>query len=170
MKKFCTYKNHITALSNFRKGRRYKGGFVKWCKSCEKEYHAKRYITKKHEILKASQEYYESNKDKVRERHKKWRQANEEIIKKYSKEYDLKFPEKNREKCRRYQAAKLKAVPAWITKEHIVEMQKIYANCPEGYEVDHIVPIQGKNVSGLHVPWNLQHLPLSENRSKRNKY
>ena len=66
-----------------------------------------------------------------------------------------------------YRANKLDATPCWVD---IEEIKKIYANCPDDYEVDHIVPLKGKNVRGLHVPWNLQYLTIKENRKKYNKY
>lgn len=49
------------------------------------------------------------------------------------------------------------------------EIGRIYAARPEGHQVDHIVPLQGQNVCGLHAPWNLQYLTPEENRKKGNR-
>lgn len=59
------------------------------------------------------------------------------------------------------------ATPAWADKE---EIRRIYANCPPGYSVDHVVPLRGELVSGLHVPLNLQYLPAADNKAKGNKF
>jgi hypothetical protein len=56
------------------------------------------------------------------------------------------------------------AMPAWVDEE---EIKRIYRNCPDGHHVDHIVPLKGINVCGLHVPWNLQYLPATENIKKK---
>jgi len=55
------------------------------------------------------------------------------------------------------------ATPKWVNIEEIAEF---YANCPEGYQVDHIVPINGENVCGLHVMANLQYLSTEEHKAK----
>lgn len=64
--------------------------------------------------------------------------------------------------------AKIKqATPSWVNKQLI---SYIYETCPRGMHVDHIVPLMGENVSGLHVPWNLQYMLPNRNRQKGNKY
>jgi len=79
-------------------------------------------------------------------------------------------------KTARRRSAKLHRTPFWLTKEQKKQIKEFYivaalisGLCPEPMEVDHIVPLQGKNVSGLHVPWNLQILSESDNRKKKNK-
>jgi hypothetical protein len=64
-------------------------------------------------------------------------------------------------------ALKLKAVPKWANLEIIKE---IYKKCNKGYHVDHIIPLQGKNVCGLHVENNLQYLKAKDNLSKGNNF
>ena len=62
-------------------------------------------------------------------------------------------------------AAKLQSTPKWANLDKI---KNIYDNCPIGYHVDHIIPLQGKYICGLHVENNLQYLTASENASKKN--
>jgi hypothetical protein len=58
-------------------------------------------------------------------------------------------------------------LPKWADVEAI---RQFYMNKPQGCEVDHIIPLSGKTVSGLHVLENLQYLTIAENRSKNNKF
>ena len=69
----------------------------------------------------------------------------------------------HREAWQRYQAKLKNQTPIDVDKK---ALQKIYLECPEGYEVDHVLPI---SKGGLHCPSNLQYLTISENRKKSNK-
>ena len=68
-----------------------------------------------------------------------------------------------RQRSAKYRAALRAQTPDDANMEKIAE---IYKNCPKGYEVDHIIPI---NKGGLHHQDNLQYLTVKENRSKKDK-
>jgi len=74
-------------------------------------------------------------------------------------------------KISKRRATLARATPPWLTPEHYLEMRIIYKEAAaKGMEVDHKVPIRGKNVCGLHVPWNLQMLTKAQNCSKGNRH
>lgn len=80
----------------------------------------------------------------------------------YAKNYG-----KIRERQNQYKGERTLRIPLWSQKELI---EQFYDNCPQGYHVDHIIPLKGKEVSGLHVIENLQYLTAEENLLKSNKY
>ena len=66
-----------------------------------------------------------------------------------------------------YKTRRTLATPPWA---NLQEIKRIYDECPEGYHVDHIIPLQGELVSGLHVENNLRAIPALDNLRKHNKF
>lgn len=79
----------------------------------------------------------------------------------------VKDPGHFKNKSAKRRADKLNRTPKWSEEGKIKEF---YTNCLEGYHVDHIIPLNGELVSGLHVLDNLQYLLASDNFSKKNKF
>lgn len=100
----------------------------------------------------AQRRYYELNKEEILARNALWRASNRGLSQHYFRMYNL---------------SKQMRTPAWADVNAIAQ---IYKNRPDGCEVDHIIPLHGKLVSGLHVENNLQYLTEFENMSKSNKF
>lgn len=88
-----------------------------------------------------------------------------------TKESHTRSYDKNQGKIRnrqsQYKNERSLRTPKWTETE---EINDFYHRCPIGYQVDHVVPLKGKLVSGLHVLGNLQYLLIKDNLSKNNKF
>lgn len=140
-------------------------------------------------ISKQNKQYRKNHKEEAKQYGKQWRLDNPEKIRTYrkrhyqdnkgkraesNKQWNLNNPAKRAEYARDYYWLKTKAIPAWANSDiikgfyHLRNLMTLIHNKP--YEVDHIVPLQGVNVCGLHTHTNLQVLTQSENASKGNRF
>lgn len=119
-------------------------------------------VQTKQEKKEVYKKWVEKNRAKVNEQQRKWRQANKEKHRPYQSAYN---------------AIRWKRTSIPLAKLHLEQIVKIYEKRDQkikqtgtDHHVDHIIPIKGKNICGLHVPWNMQILPAKENRQKSNKF
>lgn len=153
-----------------------KDGLRLECKQCRKdEYRAKS------DILKERQRQYHlqnphvkiswnlANSERNRVVKQKWYEKNAEQSKARHREWTKKNKHLNAARSSKYRADKLFATPKWLTPQQKLDINRFYETCPAGYHVDHIIPLKGKQVCGLHVPWNLQHLSATDNLKKNNR-
>jgi hypothetical protein len=122
-------------------------------------------------------EHRKANVAKIAARDAKYAKDNPEKIAAKSAKYAKANPGKINAKTARRHAAKLQRTPPWLTKEQRAEIEAIYVLCAERtrvtgvpHAVDHILPLRGRTVSGLHIAANLQIITASENCSKNNRY
>jgi len=120
--------------------------------------------------------WYSENKEKASAQNKAWREEHNETFKKYCVQWRRNNLDKLTKNTAAYRAAKLQATPPWLTEDQLIEIEWIYhvaawlsKEVNGMIDVDHIIPLNGKGVSGLHVPWNLQILNRSQNSSKNNR-
>ena len=167
--KVCTTCSLEKPLDAFYKDKTKKDGYRTDCKVCR---------------IATSKAYADANRDSVRQRKNEYYHRNKERIlncevgKERRRQSSKEWKERNPEKARHHRsvygakrrATKLNATPAWANQDKINYVyycrdvvNRVYGgNC----EVDHIVPLQGKHVCGLHVHNNLQLLSAKANRSK----
>jgi hypothetical protein len=162
-----------------------KDGLANQCKQCHEEYRNSHAMeikierdSRKEKTKLYNSEYRQGHKEEASSYAAAYYRENMEDRKEYrAKHYDQNHDEYIANSAKR-RAAKLQRTPSWLTKEHLLEIREFYSLCKElqwlsdpsdPLTIDHIIPLQGDNVSGLHVPWNLQILPRSLNCSKGNK-
>lgn len=133
----------------------------------KKDYNRQYWAKNKDRLSSYNKEYRTSNKEKVKDCRDRWLRANPEKRKNHKK----KWNSLNKNKTRFYSAnRRARVLESNLGGKFKKEVRDFYLNCPEGMEVDHIIPLDAKDVKGLHVPWNLQYLPPLLNKKKGNKY
>ena len=140
------------------------------CKTC---------VSQRRERSKSySAKWAMENPEKRQKSIQRWRDNNPEKVAEMSAKAGRKWSQNNKARrlliCRTREISKINRTPPWVNREELEffyqEAQRLTLDTGVPHEVDHIVPLQGEIVSGLHVPWNLQVLTRTENRRKQNSF
>jgi 5-methylcytosine-specific restriction endonuclease McrA len=190
--KNCAICKELKSLDSFTSCKKMKDGKGSYCKPCRKAkwdiYYkenlvemvdkAKKWKEENPEKFKAShlksnRRYQAENRDNEEYKAKRVKSAQKHYYKNIEKKkaYNKEYKDLNKEYF--VNAAAIRRVCfkySTLCKQFLKDCLGMYETCPEGHEVDHIIPLTHKDVCGLHVPWNLQTLPVKENSYKRNKF
>lgn len=185
MSKMCSKCKETKELNQFSKDKQKKDGLYSQCRSCRsldgkseitRERDRARYPKRAEKLKSQLREKYSKNSQKYILRSEAYRNKNREKHNKCS----LIWQKNNRDIANaihaKYKETKKIQTPKWLTKSHILEIKEFYLLAKElqwlsegRLEVDHIIPLQGENICGLNVPWNLQIIPKSLNAIKGNR-
>ena len=172
--KTCKNCNKLKYLQDFPKHQGMADGHINVCRECRKSYSKDYYSTNKKQLREKHREYYFSNLEKLTEYLKDYYRDNLNKIKKVQKDYYLKNKSDFIARAAGRSSLMKRATPPWSEADKIAVL---YEKCKwlesltgMKYHVDHVIPLQGDNVCGLHVWENLQILEASENIKKSNKF
>lgn len=192
--KQCKACKEVKSLSEFRHAKDRKGLMQarNQCKTCERKASLEYETLNREKRRQGKRDFYQNNLEKELQRKKdayarntekekarsaRWRDKNREYLREKDRQDAKERPAYFCYKTQKRHAAKLQRTPKWLTAEQLKDIQTEYelsAWCSKvmgiKYNVDHIVPLQGKTVCGLHVPWNLRVIPASDNFKKSNKF
>ena len=146
---------------------------VEWQQAAEKRADYFREYNKSEAGQQAKRKYYEANKENVIAR----AQARpDEDKRRYKKTHKVNNPDMYKEMTSLRRRRFRDATPKWLTENQKMEIRFKYRLAialsratGERHAVDHIIPLHGESVCGLHVPWNLQVLTQKDNLAKYNR-
>jgi hypothetical protein len=113
--------------------------------------------------------HYERNKKKFFDRAAS---RDESVKREYRRRHNERNPHQKTKDVATRRARRKHAEPAWLSREQRNEIKQVYELAKKlntdglVYQVDHIVPLSGRTVCGLHVPWNLRAIPAEENQKR----
>ncbi len=139
---------------------------------------AAEYRAKNPELIKEQKRnYYLLNKDKILQKAKEYASKNKDRILNYHRSRYEKMPELYIANEVKRRARKLLATPKWdIELTRFIELEAVkLCRIRQQYtgikwHIDHVIPLRGKTVSGLHVWNNIAVIPAVVNLSKGNRY
>jgi hypothetical protein len=175
--KTCTKCNEAKPTSEFYRKKESRDGFATECKTCNNKRRRAHIEANSESHKNRMSQYYQDHKEVFLERASQRREEKWKEISEYKKCWaKLNRAKKNADSSRR-RARQKQRTPRWLSEDHLKEIENFFWLAKdiskvtgEDYHVDHIVPMKGKNVCGLHVPWNLQVLPSDVNIAKGNKH
>ena len=170
----CKAKKELNAFT-FDAG--YHRNKCKICVNTERRYRLDTNTNSKEKKKARDARYYKKHQEKLHKQNREWALNNIEKFRSYSKKYKLNNKEAVSADSRARRLAKIKRVPKWVDKDQLWLIKEAYEISQLrtklfgiSWHVDHIIPLQGDLVSGLHVIENLQVIPGIENVKKNNRY